>query len=98
MERYSQPPPASPGKRRSTTPGTSRHPKSAPSPPAQSPNIGPAGTKRGGEEAVLEERTAESEQERWIKVFWKKGECREEIKLVAKASGLSFDKSRIVVR
>ncbi len=38
------------------------------------------------------------EQEEWVKVSWKKGECREEIKLIAEASGLTFDNARIVVR
>lgn len=37
-------------------------------------------------------------EEEWIKASWKKGECREEIKLVADASGLGFDDARIVVR
>ncbi|CAM9907199.1 unnamed protein product [Ectocarpus sp. 6 AP-2014] len=36
------------------------------------------------------------EQEEWVKVSWKKGECREEIKLIAEASGLAFDDARIV--
>lgn len=38
------------------------------------------------------------EQEEWVKVSWKKGECRKEIKLIAEASGLAFDDARIVVR
>lgn len=37
-------------------------------------------------------------EQEWIKASWKKGECREEIKLVAGASGLGFDDARIVVR
>ena len=36
--------------------------------------------------------------EEWVKVSWKKGECRDEIKLVAEASGLGFDAAQIVVR
>lgn len=33
-----------------------------------------------------------------MKVSWRKGECREEIKLIAEASGMAFDEARIVVR
>lgn len=33
----------------------------------------------------------------WIKASWRKGECRQEIKMVAAASGLAFDDARIVV-
>lgn len=35
--------------------------------------------------------------EGWIKASWRKGECREEILLVANASGLAYDDARIVV-
>lgn len=37
-------------------------------------------------------------EEEWVKASWKKGECREEIKLIAEASGMAFDEARIVVR
>lgn len=33
----------------------------------------------------------------WMKASWRKGECRQEIKLVAAVSGLTFDEARIVV-
>ncbi|CAM9119577.1 unnamed protein product [Sphacelaria rigidula] len=32
----------------------------------------------------------------WMKASWRKGECRQEIKLVAAVSGLTFDEARIV--
>ncbi|CAB1119982.1 unnamed protein product [Ectocarpus sp. CCAP 1310/34] len=49
----------------------------------------PAEARTGGDLSALE-------QEEWVKVSWKKGECREEIKLIAEASGLAFDDARIV--
>ena len=37
-------------------------------------------------------------REEWMKVSWKKGECREEAKLVAQVSGISLDAAKVVVR
>lgn len=42
--------------------------------------------------------TIETMNEKWMKTSWNKGEWREEVKLVAKVSGLSFDGAKIVVR
>lgn len=49
----------------------------------------------------MEARAGDSkalEEEDWMKASWKKGERREEIKLIAEASGMAFDEARIVVR
>ena len=56
---------------------------------------------RAGEAVVAvsaDRRSGDVAAEEWVKVSWKKGECRDEIKLVAEASGLGFDAAQIVVR
>lgn len=48
--------------------------------------------------ASADRRSEDVAPEEWVKMSWKKGECRNEIKLVAEACGLGFDAAQIVVR
>lgn len=108
MKHYSRSPPGTPGKRRSALLGGIRHRPTSPSSPVNRTYTAvPAGASRGGEplgagEAVVavtaDRRSGDVEPEEWVKVSWKKGECRDEIKLVAEAAGLGFDAAQIVVR
>lgn len=102
--------PNSPGIRRSSLPISVQRQPVSPSSIVRRPGTVPAGAHRGGGNGRPPEREgvplAEArpgdlsalEQEEWVKVSWKKGECREEIKLIAEASGLTFDNAKIVVR
>ncbi|CAM9511192.1 unnamed protein product, partial [Laminaria digitata] len=106
MKQHSQSPPVSPGKRRSTLlGGVRRRPNSPLSPVNRTYTAVPASASRGSEalragEAVVavsaDRRGGDVAPEDWVKVSWKKGECRDEIKLVAEASGLGFDAAQIV--
>lgn len=72
--------------------------------PVNRPGTVPSRVYLGGEHWGGNEPTARggrSEafmQEEWVKASWKKGECREEIKLISETTGLAFDGARIVVR
>lgn len=99
--------PSPPATRRRSLPGSVQHR------PAVSlehrPGTVPEGACRGGGDRRAFEREdtpptearqgdlGALEQEEWVKASWKKGERREEIKLIAEASGLTFDDARIVV-
>eukprot|EP00752_Nemacystus_decipiens_P003990 g3655.t1 len=99
--------PSSPGARRRSLPGSVPHRPAAASLEYR-PGTVPAGACRGGgSRRTLERGDAPPpearqgdldalEQEGWVKASWKKGERREEIKLIAEASGLTFDDARIV--
>lgn len=98
--------PSSPGIRRRSLPGTVRH---GPVSLEHRPGTVPAGACRGGgnqstsereDTPLTEARPGDSGalvQEEWVKGSWKKGERRKEIKLIAEASGLTFEDARIVV-
>lgn len=100
--------PSSPGIRRRSLPGSVQHRPAAVS-LEHRPGTVPAGACRGGGNRRTFEREdtppteaqqgdlGALEQEEWVKASWKKGERREEIKLIAEASGLTFDDARIVV-
>lgn len=108
MKHHSRSPPGTPGARRSALLGGVRHRPTSPSSPVNRTYTAvPAGASRVGEslragEAVVagaaDRRSGDVEPEEWVKVSWKKGECRDEIKLVAEAAGLGFDAAQIVVR
>ena len=108
MKHYSRSPPGSPGKPQSTLlGGVRRRPTSPFSPVSRTDTAAPARESRGGEplragEAALavlaDRRSGDVAPEEWVKVSWKKGECRGEIKLVAEAAGLGFEAAQIVVR
>lgn len=108
MKHCSRSPPGSPEKPRSTLlGGVRRRPTSPLSPVSRTYNAVPARESRGGEPlrtgeaavAVLaDRRSGDVAPEEWVKVSWKKGECRDEIKLVAEAAGLGFEAAQIVVR
>ncbi|CAN0056450.1 unnamed protein product [Ectocarpus fasciculatus] len=97
------------GTRRCTLAGSTQRPPFSPLSPVHHSCTAPEeacreGEKRRKSEAQetpqVEARTGGDlsalEHEEWVKVSWKKGECREEIKLIAEASGLAFDDARIV--
>lgn len=100
--------PPSPGTRRRSLPGSVQQ---RPVALEHRPGTVPAGACRGGGDQRTFEREdtppiavaarqgdlGALEQEEWVKAAWKKGERREEIKLIAEASGLTFDDARIVV-
>ncbi|CAM9326803.1 unnamed protein product [Hapterophycus canaliculatus] len=95
-------------RRRSLPSSVQYLPATSLSPVQRRPDTVPAGTGRGSEnhrtseprESPLTASAARDlkiiEREEWVKASWKKGECREEIKLIAEASGLAFDDARIV--
>eukprot|EP00903_Cladosiphon_okamuranus_P006566 g6414.t1 len=99
--------PLSPGIRRRSLPASVQH---RPAALEHRPGTVPASTCRGGgdQRAFDREETppvaaesrqgdlGELQQEEWIRASWKKGERREEIKLIAEASGLAFVDARIV--
>ncbi|CAM9686762.1 unnamed protein product [Scytosiphon promiscuus] len=97
------------GTRRRSLPSTVPYqPSSSLARVQQRPGTVPAGTGRGGGgrrtselrdpelTAALPRDLKDVEREEWVKASWKKGECREEIKLIAEASGLTFDDARTV--
>lgn len=100
--------PTSPGTRRRSLPVQRR--SVGPLSSVHRPDTVPAGACRGSghqraserdDTSLTEARTGDLsalEEEEWVKAAWKKGERREEIKLIAEASGLAFDDARIVVR
>lgn len=101
-------PPPSPGQRRKTLPGLRRPRASAYAdlsrpdtvPVKRGRSIRPLFTVDLGRGNAREGPGVDSGScfgDEWIKSSWRKGECRQEIKLVAAVSGLTFDEARIVV-